>query len=152
MRHSGFTLIELMIVVAIVGVLAAISLPIYFDYIARSQVSEAIASASATKSSIMDFYASNSRFPPVDQFGVDSGRYLGNLTHDANGVIAAQMRGTEPVSPRVRGLTVFMTPECEVNGSIANWVCTVALPTELKFLPSGCQGSPTGVSTANCLP
>jgi type IV pilus assembly protein PilA len=135
---KGFTLIELMIVVAIVGVLAAIALPVYQDYIARSQVSEAVAGAGAVKTSISEFYASQGTFPPVNQFADTlGGRYTTSLLHDGDGKITFLMRGASPVNARVQGKSGRLDPTVSSN-AITDWNCTV-VDMNLKYLPSGCQ-------------
>ncbi len=139
-RNSGFTLIELMIVVAIVAVLAAVSLPIYQDYIARSQVSEALVAVSAVKVMITDYRNANAIWPPANNFQeLNGGRYTATLTHTNTGIITVLMRNTPPVNARVRGFRIVMTPQLGgVGGTdIVNWVCTT--PDNAKFLPSGCQ-------------
>ena len=63
MKHKGFTLIELMIVVAIIGILAAIAIPQYQNYVARAQVSEALVMASGAKTAVAEYYMINGTFP-----------------------------------------------------------------------------------------
>lgn len=146
----GFTLIELMIVVAIVGVLAAIALPIYQDYVARSQVTEAIQGTGNLKTSIAEFYATNGAMPPAGQYDDnDGGRYTANTVHDANGVILATMRTSPgaPVSSRISGMQLTLSPTCvpaaSGNGRIINnWTCEPVNTAQLRFLPSGCQNGP----------
>ncbi|EMT5257092.1 pilin [Neisseria gonorrhoeae] len=70
--QKGFTLIELMIVIAIVGILAAVALPAYQDYTARAQVSEAILLAEGQKSAVTEYYLNNGKWPENnDKAGTD---------------------------------------------------------------------------------
>ncbi|HGO9308183.1 TPA: pilin, partial [Neisseria meningitidis] len=95
--QKGFTLIELMIVIAIVGILAAVALPAYQDYTARAQVSEAILLAEGQKSAVTEYYLNHGIWPANNSSaGVASvstdikGKYVQSVTV-ANGVITAQM-------------------------------------------------------------
>ncbi|EPH8630269.1 pilin [Neisseria gonorrhoeae] len=94
--QKGFTLIELMIVIAIVGILAAVALPAYQDYTARAQVSEAILLAEGQKSAVTEYYLNHGKWPENnDSAGVASasdikGKYVKSVTV-ANGVVTAQM-------------------------------------------------------------
>ncbi|EMU0637313.1 pilin [Neisseria gonorrhoeae] len=93
--QKGFTLIELMIVIAIVGILAAVALPAYQDYTARAQVSEAILLAEGQKSAVTEYYLNNGKWPENnDKAGVASpgeikGKYVESVTV-ANGVVTAK--------------------------------------------------------------
>ena len=136
--QQGFTLIELMIVVAIVGILAAIAIPAYQDYVARSQVSEGVATAGAVKTGITEFYQSQGEFPSANVYDdTVGGRYTASATHDNAGVITVTMRGAAPVSNAVRGVTFTLTPTT-TSGNITDWNCAVGT-MEQKYLPSGCQ-------------
>ncbi|EPH7766563.1 pilin, partial [Neisseria gonorrhoeae] len=94
--QKGFTLIELMIVIAIVGILAAVALPAYQDYTARAQVSEAILLAEGQKSAVTEYYLNNGIWPENnDKAGVASpsdikGKYVKSVTV-AKGVVTAEM-------------------------------------------------------------
>ncbi|ENX3332493.1 pilin, partial [Neisseria gonorrhoeae] len=93
--QKGFTLIELMIVIAIVGILAAVALPAYQDYTARAQVSEAILLAEGQKSAVTEYYLNNGEWPENNtSAGVASasdikGKYVESVTV-ANGVVTAE--------------------------------------------------------------
>ncbi|EPT3234141.1 pilin [Neisseria gonorrhoeae] len=94
--QKGFTLIELMIVIAIVGILAAVALPAYQDYTARAQVSEAILLAEGQKSAVTEYYLNNGEWPEDnDKAGVASasdikGKYVESVTVE-KGVVTAKM-------------------------------------------------------------
>ncbi len=154
---KGFTLIELMIVVAIVAILAAVALPIYQDYVARSQVSEGMAGAGAMKTSITEFYIAQGAFPQkgvYDEPGANAtttvaGRYTKSVQHDAAGNILVTMQNVAPVNTRVRGDTFQLRPIITGGaagvGQITDWNCS-ALGSgngtlEDKYLPSGCQAT-----------
>ena len=138
-KNAGFTLIELMIVVAIVGILAAVAIPAYQDYTARAQVSEGAATAAAIKTAISEYYASQGAYPPANTYDeLDGGRYTATATHDANGIITVTLRGAAPVNTRVQGYVFTMSPTLNAAGdAIVSWSCATAGDT--KYLPSGCQ-------------
>ncbi|EMT9967134.1 pilin, partial [Neisseria gonorrhoeae] len=95
--QKGFTLIELMIVIAIVGILAAVALPAYQDYTARAQVSEAILLAEGQKSAVTEYYLNNGIWPEnngdagVASSGEIKGKYVESVTV-TNGVVTAEMK------------------------------------------------------------
>ncbi|ENS8332839.1 pilin [Neisseria gonorrhoeae] len=98
--QKGFTLIELMIVIAIVGILAAVALPAYQDYTARAQVSEAILLAEGQKSAVTEYYLNHGKWPENNtSAGVASatdikGKYVESVTV-ANGVVTADATGND---------------------------------------------------------
>ncbi|MEE2604323.1 MAG: pilin [Pseudomonadota bacterium] len=135
--QQGFTLIELMIVVAIIGILAAVAVPAYQDYVARSQVAEGMATAGAVKTGLSEFYATKGEFPPANQFAETAGgRYTAGVAHDDAGVMTVTLRNAAPVNNAVRGFTFTLTPTV-TNNAIVDWVC--ATSGDAKYLPSGCQ-------------
>ncbi|HGT2176760.1 TPA: pilin [Neisseria gonorrhoeae] len=123
--QKGFTLIELMIVIAIVGILAAVALPAYQDYTARAQVSEAILLAEGQKSAVTEYYLNNGEWPEDnDKAGVASasdikGKYVKSVTV-ANGVVTATMLSSG-VNNEIKGKRLSLWAKRE-NGSV-KWFC-----------------------------
>ncbi|HFA4820725.1 TPA: pilin [Neisseria gonorrhoeae] len=123
--QKGFTLIELMIVIAIVGILAAVALPAYQDYTARAQVSEAILLAEGQKSAVTEYYLNNGKWPANNgAAGVASsssikGKYVESVTV-TNGVVTAKMKPSG-VNKEIQGKKLSLWAKRE-NGSV-KWFC-----------------------------
>ncbi|EMT1415120.1 pilin [Neisseria gonorrhoeae] len=124
--QKGFTLIELMIVIAIVGILAAVALPAYQDYTARAQVSEAILLAEGQKSAVTEYYPNNGKWPENNgDAGVASppsdikGKYVKEVKVE-NGVVTAQMASSN-VNKEIQGKKLSLWAKRE-NGSV-KWFC-----------------------------
>ncbi|HFB3211362.1 TPA: pilin, partial [Neisseria gonorrhoeae] len=123
--QKGFTLIELMIVIAIVGILAAVALPAYQDYTARAQVSEAILLAEGQKSAVTEYYLNHGKWPEdngaagVASASTIKGKYVESVTV-ANGVVTAQMKPSG-VNNEIKDKRLSLWGRRE-NGSV-KWFC-----------------------------
>ncbi|EMS1274966.1 pilin, partial [Neisseria gonorrhoeae] len=123
--QKGFTLIELMIVIAIVGILAAVALPAYQDYTARAQVSEAILLAEGQKSAVTEYYLNNGKWPADNgAAGVASsadikGKYVKEVKVE-NGVVTATMK-SDGVNNEIQDKRLSLWGRRE-NGSV-KWFC-----------------------------
>ncbi|EMT0039772.1 pilin [Neisseria gonorrhoeae] len=144
--QKGFTLIELMIVIAIVGILAAVALPAYQDYTARAQVSEAILLAEGQKSAVTEYYLNHGEWPENNtSAGVASpsdikGKYVESVTVE-NGVVTAQMKPSG-VNKEIKDKKLSLWAKRE-NGSV-KWFCGQpvtrgAAKDDTKHLPSTCR-------------
>ena len=145
--QQGFTLIELMIVVAIIGILAAVAIPSYQDYTARAQVTEAVGLSSGFKTGMAEYYADNGSWPlNLTAVGdTTAGKYVGAMNIQtgtgATLVITAQMK-TSGVNAAIQGSIYALAT---VDGG-KNWECgqggtTAAAQTTLlaKYLPGSCK-------------
>jgi len=126
----GFTLIELMIVIAIIGILAAIAIPAYQNYTIRAQVTEGLTLGDGWKTAIAEYYANTGNWPVQGNLTgtcVSSGKYESAVTVTTGGVIAITYGGTA-VNSKIVGCTLSIVPYTNANGDIL-WRCgTSAAP------------------------
>lgn len=134
-KQQGFTLIELMIVVAIIGILAAIAIPQYNDYTARAQLSEAVTLAGGMKTPIAENYAqNNANTSCVAPGAITTGKYVQSVTLTAAAdscAVAALMKSG--IAAKAAGKTVTMT----YTPSTGSWACTSDANAEVK--PKACS-------------
>ncbi len=139
--QKGFTLIELMIVVAIIGILAAVALPMYLDYSVRTQVSHGLTLASSAKSAVTEYYQDQGVFPAdnatagMEAPGNIIGKYVTQVEVTAGGLIVVTY-GND-VNTKILGATLTMTPT-DNQGSVA-WACTGDAVLVAKWLPPACR-------------
>jgi type IV pilus assembly protein PilA len=134
---QGFTLIELMIVVAIIAILAAIALPAYQDYLVKSRVSEVVLAASSARTTVSEAAAADPSddMPATAEIESQASKYVGAVTYAA-GVITAT--ATDAVGGEVEAdQTITLTGTKATNGQV-DWVCNGTIPG--KYRPATCQG------------
>ena len=152
--QQGFTLIELMIVVAIIGILAAVALPAYQDYIARSQATEAISLAEGVRTPLTEYMSQEGACPDnsaaeaggIAKADTIKGKYVASVTisgdvPDTTGeacIITAKFINTTGVAAALKDKSVVLTST--INDGSVEWACS-SDDIKQKFLPSSCSGS-----------
>jgi type IV pilus assembly protein PilA len=156
--QKGFTLIELMIVVAIIGILAAIALPAYQDYTVRAKVSEAILAGSACRTTITEVYQSSASgsLPTAGAWGCEStsgtaaSKYVASVTTSDAGKVTVTL-GSDSSLKTAANTTIDMTPlksdgtamgTADAGSSVHSWKCGpgATTPIAAKYLPGSCRG------------
>ena len=139
--QQGFTLIELMIVVAIIGILAAIAIPAYQDYTIRAQVSEGINLASGAKAAIAEYFMDTGALPITNaEAGLEasaniSGNYVSDVAVGALGAVTVTYNGPD-VNAQIAGQQLTLTPT--TNAGSVQWTC-VNTTLAAKHVPSACR-------------
>jgi type IV pilus assembly protein PilA len=151
--QQGFTLIELMIVIAIVGILAAIALPAYQDYVVRAKMSEPAAALAEAKTSLAEYYSSNNRFPPdTGKGGLNTNpnkQIVTSLKYVSNGqglgaIITAEL-ATDVIPSGGSTIYGFSLSSITKNDGSIEWICTTSVKAGTStavadnYLPSNCR-------------
>jgi type IV pilus assembly protein PilA len=156
--QQGFTLIELMIVVAIIGILAAVAIPAYQDYTVRAKMSEVILAGSACRTSITEVVQTSTALPAANEWGCEAStstsKYVASIVTDNEGrvTVTTQNFGIAAVDAK----TVELKPCSNANatseatctvptagGLVSTWICGPGAtnPAPDKYLPGSCRAA-----------
>jgi len=158
--QQGFTLIELMIVVAIIGILAAVALPAYQTYTVKAKVSEVVLAASQCRTTISEVYQTGNSAPGGGSWGCEStqstSKFVASVGTNADGVITVTTSGVKDFSsltPAINGKKLTLTPMSSTgamtsssvgSNTVFSWRCGATgdgTDSELlKYLPGSCRG------------
>jgi type IV pilus assembly protein PilA len=138
--QKGFTLIELMIVIAIIGILAAVALPAYQDYTTRAKVSEGITLASSAKTAVSEHVMSRNDWPDTSAaagYSSPNTQYVENITVSTDGLITVTFKAEAGVPANS---TLLLSPATSTGA--VTWACRSGgtTPVAAKYLPATCRG------------
>ena len=136
-RHEGFTLIELKIVVAIIGILAAVAIPAYQDYTKRANVTEGLGLATSAKTGITEFYNAQGKYPPGNASAglVSPNSITGNAVTSVdvtNGLVTITYNAKVSANA-----TLILSPITGVGAVL--WRCKIGVGMKAQWLPSSCR-------------
>ena len=143
--QKGFTLIELMIVVAIVGILAAVAIPAYQDYTIRAKVTEGLAAAGAAKAGVADAFNARGVLPSSNTAAGLSAKgeyatgFVNSLEVTGTGTIVLEFKQLGSTTEAASGKTIIFVPTANANTGALTWACTTGTLVQ-KYRPSNCRG------------
>lgn len=140
--RNGFTLIELMIVIAIIGLLASLGLPMYQDYTVRAKVTELILAATPAKTAVVEATQTNGSLPAVLSIDAQTSRYVDSVSYsrDVANENTALITVKAKEQPRIGGKTLQLKGVLGSDGQIT-WTCSTGTTDgiDAKYLPASCK-------------